>query len=154
LRNPVERAISAYWHARRMGRETRSLIEALEIDHRRYEEEKAFEAGAGPEPKGGPPRPTYLRRGIYAESVLRWQSVFSPDDLLVLQSEAMFDNPKSTIARVFAFLELPHVEGVDYAPQNVGGYSETDPEARSFLEVFYRPHNEWLNHISRSALTW
>src|SRR5262249_36757074 len=140
--------------ARRMGRETRSLTEALEIDLRHYEEEKAFEAGTGPRPKGEPPRPTYLRRGIYAESVARWQSVFSPDDLLVLQSEIMFANPKSTMARVFSFLNLPHAEGVDYAPQNVGGYSESDPHARRFLEDFYRPHNAWLNHIGRIALTW
>jgi hypothetical protein len=154
LRNPVERAISAYWHARRMGRETRSLMDALEIDQRRYEEETAFETGAAPKPKGEPPRPTYLRRGIYAESVARWQSVFSPDDLLVLQSETMFANPKSTMAKVFTFLGLPLAEAVDYAPQNVGEYSETEPNARKFLENFYRPHNAWLNRISRTALTW
>ncbi|HWC64416.1 MAG TPA: sulfotransferase domain-containing protein [Rhizomicrobium sp.] len=154
LRNPAERAISAYWHARRMGKEPRSLMEALDTDLKRYEQEKAFEAGTGPKPQGEPPRPTYLRRGIYAESIARWQSVFSPADLLVLQSEAMFANPKSTMARVFAFLGLPHAEGIDYAAQNVGGYGGTDPEARRFLEDFYRPHNEWLNRISRTALSW
>jgi hypothetical protein len=154
LRNPAERAISAYWHARRMGKESRSLMEALDIDLKRYEQEKAFEEGRGPKPAGEPPRPTYLRRGIYAESVSRWQSVFSPADLLVLQSEAMFANPKSTMARVFAFLGLPQAEGIDYAAQNVGGYNETDVTARKFLEDFYRPHNEWLNRISRTALSW
>ena len=154
LRNPVERAISAYWHARRMGKETRSLSEALEVDHRYYEDEVAFEAGTGPRPRGEPPRPTYLRRGIYAESIARWQSVFSPDDLLVLQSETMFANPKSTMARVFTFLGLPHAEKVDYAAQNVGGYSESEQSARKFLEDFYRPHNAWLNRISRTALSW
>jgi hypothetical protein len=154
LRNPAERAISAYWHARRMGKETRSLMEALDIDLKYYEQEKAFKAGDGPKPRGEAPRPTYLRRGIYAESVARWQSVFSPGDLLVLQSETMFANPKSTMARVFAFLGLPQAEDIDYAAQNVGGYRESDLEARKFLEDFYRPHNEWLNRISRTAFSW
>jgi hypothetical protein len=154
LRNPVERAISAYWHARRMGRETRSLDEALESDLRRYQEEKAFEDGAGPRPQGDPPRPAYLRRGIYAESISRWQSMFSPEDLLVLQSEAMFANPRATMARVFGFLGLPQADRIDFAAQNVGGYRETDQKARKFLEDFYRPHNEWLNRISRTALNW
>src|SRR3984957_12508172 len=154
LRNPVERAISAYWHARRMGKETRSLGEAVDADHHRYEQEKSFEDGTGPRPEGDPPRPTYLRRGIYAESVARWQSVFSPEDLLVLQSEAMFGDPRAIMTRVFVFLGLPQVDGMDFAPQNVGGYSESDQAARKFLEDFYRPHNEWLNRISHTAMTW
>src|SRR5262245_53871580 len=63
LRNPVDRAISAYWHARRMGRETRSLNEALNIDLEWHQAETAFENGTGPKPEGTPPRPAYLRRG-------------------------------------------------------------------------------------------
>jgi hypothetical protein len=154
LRNPVERAISAYWHARRMGKESRSLGQALEVDLRRYEKEKAFEDGAGPRPDAEPPHPTYLRRGIYAESISRWQSVFSPADLLVLQSETMFANPRTIMNQVFAFLGLPKEEAIDFAAQNVGGYGETDENAQKFLEDFYRPHNEWLNRISRTALNW
>ena len=38
LRNPVERAISAYWHARRMGKETRPL-------KRRARRQRGFSAG-------------------------------------------------------------------------------------------------------------
>ena len=32
LRDPISRAISAYWHARRMGLESRSLVEAIRAD--------------------------------------------------------------------------------------------------------------------------
>ena len=49
LRNPTDRAISQYWHARRMGKETRSLADALEADHARYEADMLFEAGNGPQ---------------------------------------------------------------------------------------------------------
>ena len=154
LRDPVDRAISAYWHARRMGRETRSLNDALTIDLGRYDAESAFEAGRGPEPAGTPPRPTYLRRGIYHEAVSRWHSVFSPDNLLVLQSEIMFAEPAAVMKQVFAFLEVPPAERIDFAPQNVGNYDDSDAEARHTLREFYAPHNRRLSALTGNALSW
>jgi hypothetical protein len=154
LRNPADRAISAYWHARRMGRETRSLDEALKIDLERFEAEKAFEEGSGPEPVGPPPRPTYLRRGIYHEAVSRWQHVFAPENLLVLQSETMFADPAAIMKRVFGFLGLPPGGQIDFEAQNVGRYNGSDADARRFLEDFYRPHNARLNAMTGNALSW
>jgi hypothetical protein len=154
LRNPVDRAVSAYWHAQRMGREKRSLDEAIKIDLERCEREIAFEAGRGPEPAGQPPRPSYVRRGIYHEAVTRWQQEFTPENLLVLQSEIMFADPGAVMARVFAFLDLPPVEKMDWEPQNVGRYDDKDAEARHLLRQFYRPHNERLNAITANAFDW
>jgi hypothetical protein len=154
LRNPVDRAISAYWHARRMGRETRTLDEALQADLVRYEAERAFEEGHGPAPAGPPPRPAYLRRGIYHESVSRWHDAFAPESLLVIPSERMFAEPASAMARVFSFLDLPPAPAIDYAPQNVGGYRDSDTDARRLLQDFYRPHNERLAAITGLALSW
>lgn len=154
LRNPVERAISAYWHARRMGIEGRSLAEAVDADLARHREESAWEKGEGAAPKSAPPRPTYLRRGIYHEAVSRWQSVFSPHDLLILQSETMFADPAAAMAQVFEFLDIPQPAHIDFAPQNIGGYDERDAAVRETLRDFYRPHNAYLNSIRRTALNW
>ena len=154
LRNPVDRAISAYWHARRMGRETRTLDDALKIDLERCEAELAFEAGRGPEPAGPPPRPSYVRRGIYHEAVARWQRQFAPENLLVVQSEIMFADPAAVMKRVFDFLKLPQAERIDWEPQNVGRYDGTDAEARALLQNFYRPHNARLNAMTSNAITW
>jgi hypothetical protein len=154
LRDPVDRAISAYWHARRMGRETRSLDEALKMDLDWYEAEKAFEDGSGPKPDGAPPRPAYLRRGIYHRWVARWQRTFSSTSLLVLQSEAMFADPKGVMERVFEFLEVHSAYRIDFEPQNVGRYNVADADTRRFLHEFYRPHNEQLSHISGHAFVW
>jgi len=154
LRNPVDRAISAYWHARRMGRETRSLDEALDADFARYGAERAYEEGSGPQPSDSAPKPSYLRRGIYRESVERWHRIFGPDSLLVLQSEIMFAYPEPVMAKVFAFLDLTPAACKDYEPQNVGGYRKADEEARTRLAGFYRPHNEALNTLTGSRFTW
>ena len=154
LRNPVDRVISAYWHARRMGLETRSLDDVVKIDRDRYEAEKAFEEGRGPKPEGPAPRPTYLRRGIYHEAISRWQRPFSPESLLVIQSEHMFADPKAVMAQVLSFLDLAPVEGINYEPQNVGKYDDSDARARRFLTDFYRPHIAELSHISGQNFTW
>lgn len=147
LRNPAERAISAYWHARRMGIETRTLAEAVELDMQRYRAELAGERDIGS-------RPSYLKRGIYREAVARWQSVFSPDDLLVLQSETMFADPGAAMARVFAFLGLPMPGHIDFAAQNVGGYDEKDEAVRGALAQFYQPHNARLCAMTGTGFTW
>ena len=154
LRNPVERAISAYWHARRMGIEARTLAEAMDSDMSRYREESAGRYAAGAAAGSAPRRPSYLRRGIYHEAVSRWQSVFSPADLLVLQSETMFAEPAAIMAQVFAFLGIPQPAHIDYAPQNVGAYDERDASVRDMLREFYRPHNAHLNSISRTGFSW
>ena len=147
LRNPAERAISAYWHARRMGIENRTLAEAVESDMQRYRAEMAGE-------KDGGPRPSYLKRGLYREAVARWQSVFSPDDLLVLQSETMFADPGAVMVRVFAFLGLPVPPHIDFTAQNVGGYDEKDEAVRGALAKFYQPHNARLCAMTGTGFTW
>lgn len=154
LRDPVARLISAYWHARRLGYETRSLDAALKIDLERYTAEKAFEDGQGPPPSGPPPRPTYLRRGIYHEALARWRRWFAQDELLVIQSEEMFANPAATARRVFEFLDVAAIDPIDLAPQNVGSYRDEDVEARRFLRQFYRPHNEQLGALVGRPFSW
>ena len=130
LRDPADRAISAYWHARRMGREQRTLDRAIKMDLDWYAKENAFERGQGPRPAGGPPRPTYVRRGIYHESISRWLGAFGRENLLVVQSEAMFADPRAAMDQILGFVGLPPSEHIDYRPHNVGGYRETDAEAR------------------------
>jgi hypothetical protein len=154
LRNPVDRVVSAYWHACRLGLEKRSLGEAIKIDLDRYATDKAYEEGYGPKPEGPPPRPTYLRRGIYHEALSAWHKYFAPENLLVIQSEIMFADPASVMARVFKFLDLPTFGRIDFDPQNVGAYDDSEAEMRRFLSDFYRPHTEKLGLMTGNAFTW
>jgi len=151
LRNPADRVISAYWHARRMGIESRALAEVVESDMRRYRAEIAGEKDAGIPPTS---RPNLLKRGIYHEAVSRWQSVFSPADLLVLQSETLFAEPAKVMTQVFQFLDLPQPSHIDFEAQNVGGYKDRDADVRAVLHDFYRPFNEKLNSLTRTKLDW
>ena len=149
LRNPADRVISAYWHARRLGIENRSLTEVVQSDMRRTQAEVS-----GEKDSGLAPRPNFLKRGIYHEAVARWQSAFSAKDLLVLQSETLFAEPGKAMTQVFQFLNLPEPGHIDFEPQNVGGYKERDAEVREVLRDFYRPHNEKLNSLTGTRFGW
>jgi hypothetical protein len=145
LRNPVDRAISNYWHARRMGLEARGLMEAMEADLALVETHRTDRISQGP---------AYLRRGIYQEAVSRWLECFARENLLLIQSEAMFADPEATMARTFEFLGLEPIRNIDYAPLNVGDYDEGDADARSLLASFYAPHNAELTRLCGTAFDW
>ena len=49
----------------------------------------------------------YLARGRYAEQLEAWFAVFASEQLLVLDSRALFDRPAETMERTFEFLGLP-----------------------------------------------
>jgi hypothetical protein len=143
LRNPIDRAISNYWHARRQGLETRALKPAMEA------ELEACDTAAAE-----PPRRGYLDRGIYHRAVARWLDHFPRESMLLIQSEKMFADPASVMARVFAFLDLEPFAGIDYAPLNTGDYVESDDEVRRLLGKYYAPHNEILSRMCGTQFDW
>jgi hypothetical protein len=144
LRNPVDRAISNYWHARRQGLESRDVKTAMEAE---------FEGGDAAA-TARPPRRGYLDRGIYHKAVARWLEHFPRENMLLIQSEKMFADPAAIMARVFAFLGLEPFTGIDYAPLNTGGYDESDREVRRRLGSYYAPHNETLSRMCGTQFDW
>jgi hypothetical protein len=89
LRNPVARAYSAYWHMVRYGGETRSFLETLR---------------AMPPGPGGRTRPrSYLRGGLYAESIERYLETFG-ERLHVLFQEELAADTRGELRRILEFL--------------------------------------------------
>ena len=105
LRDPVERTLSQYFHARRLGLEPLPLEQAL-----------AAEAGrlAGAElvlrAPGGRHRShqehSYLARSRYEQQLARYQQWFGADQLLVRSSEELFAGSEQLWRELLAFLEL------------------------------------------------
>jgi Sulfotransferase family len=89
LRHPVDRTWSSYWHARRYGVEKRDFDEVL--------------ADCERSPRS--PSWWYIRGGLYAEPVRRYQSFFG-DRLLVLVFEELFADARAGMRRVFEWLEV------------------------------------------------
>lgn len=151
LRDPVDRAISNYFHEKRSGRESLPIGEAFAAEEDRLRR-AASEPGQRPLGRLG-----YRRRGLYAEQLERYYRHFPREQLLVLRAESLFENPRDTIDRVCRFLGLdPAIGNFDYIPKNIGGYkpSLVPPSLTAELAEFYAPHNEKLYALLGQEWTW
>jgi hypothetical protein len=161
LRNPVDRAYSAYQQSLRRGRITRTFEEVIE-------KEKALLLGA---PESGEEREEYLDeakkssenrsqalyKGIYVEHLARWSGHFGRERMLILKSEDFFARPQEVLQQVFAFLDLPGWEpdpSVFERKRNSRRYERMDPETRRKLEEYFEPHNQRLYDFLGRDLGW
>lgn len=130
LRNPVDRAYSAYYHRFRNGHRTRTFEEtvrtSLEVE----------------------PRSNHLSHNIYVDYLERWSRFYSDEQMLVLKSEDFFERPGETLKAVSDFLDLPDWEpgASDLSDRlNKGGYEQKmDPAIRQRLREYFAPHNQRL----------
>jgi len=142
LRDPTERAISHYFHERRLGMEPLGLLAALQAEDARVD--PALQARDYRHPAFV--HHTYKARGHYAVQLERYLRVFDRSQLLVVRSEDFFADPVRTLAEVFAFtgvrsdVVIPDLRPRNVAPNRVA----VDPAARAFLVDHFEPHEQAL----------
>lgn len=142
LRDPVNRAISHYWHQVKRGREHLPLEQALAAEEERLGDKPLSQAGA--RTRYHHYHFAYTGRGLYAPQLKRYGQHFDPAQLLVLRSKDFFENVQSTFDRVTDFLGLQQWTLPEIAPRNTHTYPHTDASIRAKLERFYEPHNQAL----------
>jgi hypothetical protein len=152
LREPVSRLFSHYKHAcRGMGgenaTETRPLEEAVKADLEVLKQGHVLGRGTYYDRYF-----SYVRRGIYAPQVERYLSSYG-DNLLVLRSRALLEEPRATMERVFAYLELSSHPIDPRTLHNRGTYDDENP-LRDDLTAFYRPHNQRLYDLLDVDAWW
>lgn len=151
LRNPVERAISHYFHEIRMGREFLPIDEAMAAEDTRL-------ALAARDPGGIETymAASYKTRGVYADQIERLRRLFPPKQILVLGSGDLFADPRRTTNAALEFLGLePASTPNEFAVKNSGGDRPPVPDrVRSDLEAFFAPRNERLFNLLGRRLDW
>ncbi len=148
LRDPVERAISHYYHELRMGREHLPIAEAMRLEETRLAEARA----AGEEGMETLLHASYKDRGRYADSLGRLFRLFPREQVLVMDGETLFRDPAAAVTRVSKFLGLPAAEVPHLPARNRGLNREpVDPELRAELEEFFRPHQARLSALLQDA---
>lgn len=95
IRNPVERAFSAYQDAVRKNNEYRSFEEA--IDKEPIDSEYIW---------WGPGELYYIRPGFYSKQIQRYYDNFDRNQLHVVIYDDFRANPKETLKGIFEFLEV------------------------------------------------
>lgn len=150
LRDPVDRAISNFFHEQRTGRETLGLEEGLLAESERIRRHPLFR-------RGGLGFLAYRNRGLYAEQLKRYFELFPREQILVLKSETFFLDPKPVFSRVCRFLGLdPELARTDFPPRNVGDYdaSLVSSSVHEELARYFAPHNRELYELLGEDFGW
>jgi len=155
LRNPVDRAVSSYWHYVRKGIEDLSMRQAFENEKERIRIDKIRlskdEFYFGYKHK----HLSYLDKGIYADQVKRYLDHFDRSRVLILRAERLFDETQFAVNEVISFLELEHRQLDVSRKYNTGSYrSEIEADVRARLEEYYKPHNERLFELLEVESAW
>lgn len=139
LRDPVRRALSHYWHARRHGREKQSPAEAFERDFSRLDEGKTMES---PEERSryqetiknnrGLYR-TYLDSGHYYQQIERYLDYFDRQQIHVVVFERFTESPEETLRSLFQFLGVDPDVPVEVDRSNPGYV----PRSSTLHRLFY-----------------
>jgi len=154
LRDPVDRALSHYHHEVALGREELPFEDALarEEERTRGEVERMLQDPAYFSETWW--NYTYVARGRYAEQLERWLAFFPREQLLVLASDELSDEPEETYARVLEFLgAAPHE--LDAFPRVFErDYPEMKPETRRMLADTFAEPNRRLYELLGRELAW
>jgi hypothetical protein len=150
LRDPVDRAYSHYHHEIRLGEESLSFEEAIAAEDSRIagEEERILD-----DPLYASfsyQHFTYLKRGLYAGQIRDWLRYYPADQVLIVSSEQLFENPFAEYQRVLKFLRLPTWELPSYRAEFSGKYPPLDESTRDRLCEYFAPHNRELHDYLNS----
>jgi hypothetical protein len=155
LRDPVDRAISHYYHQIRRGREVLGLQEGFAAEAERIGEEKRrLLAGEvfKPEPFR---RFSYTERGLYAGQLKRWFQYFPREQFFIDTSERFYSQTDAFLAEVFEFLGVdPTAKIPNLKPHNVGLPREEDPALKQQLSEYFAPHNQELEDLLGRSFDW
>jgi hypothetical protein len=154
VRDPVERALSHYHHEVALGREPLSFEDAIEAEPERTrgeEERLAREPGYFSHAWWDY---TYLARGRYAEQLERWLAVFPREQLLVVPSDELADEPEETYGRVLEFLAAPAHQLDSYPRVYEQSYAEMRSETRRRLAEHFAEPNRRLYELLGRDFGW
>ncbi|HEV2809033.1 MAG TPA: sulfotransferase [Acidimicrobiales bacterium] len=159
LRDPVDRAFSHYLHMRRLGFETRTFERAIEEEPMTVATDLArIHLDAGHDPKQFH-RFSYAARSRYVEQLERWMNAFPRERFLVLDSSALYSDPRPTYQEILRFLGLP-----GWSPKQFSNHSyvgspapaapSMHPELRHQLTERFAEANQGLAELVGRDFPW
>ena len=151
LRNPVDRAYSNYNLGVRGGSEHLSFEESIKKEIFLLEQNNDIQSD-GIE-KYTRPR-SYISKGLYYNQIKKWFELFSKEQILVINTENLLENPEQTLEKVFKFLELSNEKIKNIQNRKRVNYQPMNANTRKYLIDFFKPHNEKLYRIIEKRFEW
>jgi hypothetical protein len=154
LRDPVQRAFSAYKHEFARGYDTEpDFRRALDREDERLagEDERlrdpSYESFAHR-------HHAYRRRGQFAEQLERVFKHYPREQVHVMESEAFFADPAGEYRTLIDFLGLQPWQPASFEQHNARPSKPMPADARAFLEEHYREHDEALARMLGRQPFW
>jgi Sulfotransferase domain len=150
VRDPVERAYSAYAHELARGYETEPFERALELEDQRLAGEAERIISQPGYLSLSHQHQAYLARGRYADQLVRLEKLFGSDRLHVVDSGLFFTDPEPVYDGVLEFLGLRHHGYPVFERHNARPRSPMPEALRAKLSEYFLPYDErlsrWLGH--------
>jgi hypothetical protein len=158
LRDPVERTHSGFKHMTRYGLEHRTFEEALDAEPEVVDAELP-KIAADPDYRAlSYRRHAYMQRGNYAGQLKPWLEHFDASQILILESEELFEDEATAYAKVLDFVGLrPWVPAEFRNHSNLAAVpvpSKIDPATRARLEQHFAPLNAELEALLGRSFRW
>jgi hypothetical protein len=154
VRDPVERAFSAYKHEFARGFETEPLERALDLEDERVAPELARMLADPTYQSAVYRHQAYCRRGHYAEQLQRFVELLGPQQVHVVQSELFFTEPVDEYSRLLKFLDLPIALPASFDRYNPRPSAPLDSAVAARLREHFAPHDDALESFLSSSPSW
>ncbi len=152
LRDPVERAYSAWKHEKARGYETEDFVTALRLEHQRVDPD---DAGSGSTDRGFSHRHhAYTARSDYATQVEKILEHIPRDRLHVIYSEDFFATPPEEFTRLTEFLGAQAPGSIVYDQHNARPSGSMPEEARALLRPRLQRTYEELETLTGRRPPW
>ena len=154
LRNPIERAISHYYHNVKHGIEMRSFEAAMTAELQAIA--TLSDINLVKETKNWSGEQGYLFSGLYVYFLQKWLAKFPKEQLLVIQSEDLYRQPKIIMKTVFEFLELPNFSSDRYQKHFAGSYDKLNSKDRKYQSIadLFQEHNQLLQNYLQQPFSF
>jgi len=155
LRDPAERANSQFRHERRWGFEAvESFEEALGLEAERLEGQEELLLGDPLAVSHGHNHGSYVDRGRYARQLERWLEHFPREQLHVLFSEELFEEPVRVLGELADFLGIePPAEG-SLPHANSAPGERLSPALRTRILAELEEDDRALEELLGRSLPW
>ena len=150
LRNPIDRAVSHYYHWLSLKWELSSFEEAIQREINQLEDQKTdfWTKLHNPNFQG------YLAKGLYINFLEKWIKVFPRKQFLILSSEEFYVNPDLKTTEVLNFLGLPEYHLSKYHQYNTRPYPPISESTRRLLNDYFQPYNQKLEDCLGMQFNW
>jgi len=151
IRDPVERAYSAWAHERARGYETEPFERALELEAGRLAGQAERMAADPGYVSFSHQHHAYTARGQYVEQLERLAGLVGRDRLHVVDSGDFFVKPEPAYDGVLDFLGLPRGDYPEFERHNARPRSALPAPVRAALTEHFAPYDErltaWLGRV-------